>query len=119
MASRLPSQPTTARRGVPRVEDARAGDEPFLGDVADENDAEAALLGEADELLRRGAYLAHRTGRAVERVDIHGLDRIDDDDIGRLGMVERGDDIADAGGGGELHRRAGDGESRRAQPHLV
>ena len=44
--------------GVDHVlEHARAGDMPFLGDMADQDDAEAAPLGEADQLLRRGAHL--------------------------------------------------------------
>ena len=40
--------------GVDHVlEHARAGDQPFLGDVADQHQHEAAPLGEPDQLLRR------------------------------------------------------------------
>ena len=64
--------------GVDHVlEHARAGDGAVLGDVADQQDGDAAALGERDQRLRRGAHLGDRAGRAVDRVEPHGLDRID------------------------------------------
>ena len=50
------------------LEHARAGDRAVLGDMADENDGGAMLLGEADQLLRRGADLADRARRALDQV---------------------------------------------------
>src|ERR1051325_5419568 len=75
------------------LEDARAGDQPFLRHMADQHDNKAAALGEADQFLRRAAYLADRAGGAVERVEIHRLDRIDDDEVRRLGRIERIGDV--------------------------
>ena len=66
--------------GVDHVlEHARAGDLAVLGDVADQHHGDAARLAKADQLVGGGAHLGDRAGRAVERVDPHGLDRIDDD----------------------------------------
>ena len=70
----------------------------------------AAAFGEADQFLRRAAYLADRAGGAVERVEIHRLDRIDDDEIGRFGRIERIGDVANAARGGETDRVVGDPE---------
>jgi hypothetical protein len=66
-----------------------------------------------------GAHLAHRAGRAVERVEIHGLDRIDDDDLRAVLAVERRRDVADAGRRRQLDRRARDGEALGTHAHLV
>ena len=94
--------------GVDHVLDhARAGDLAVLGDVADEDDGGAGLLGVADQRLRRGAHLRHGAGRGIGEVGPQRLDRIDDDEGGRLVVGERGEDVLDAGLGGELHRRGG------------
>ena len=106
--------------GVDHVlEHPRPGDQPFLGHMADQHDDEAAPLREADQLLRRAAHLADRSGGAVQRVEKHRLDRIDDDEVGRVCHVERGDDVAHAAGGGETDRAACDPEPLGAQPDLV
>ncbi len=108
------------KHGVDHVlQDARAGDEPVLGHVADQHDGEAAPLRQADQLLRRGPHLAHGPRRAVELIEIHGLDRIDDDEVGRVGAVERSCDVADAGRGGKHHRSALDAEPLGPEPYLV
>ena len=49
----------------------------FLGDVADEDDGDAAALGQARELRRAFAHLRHRAGRGSELFGIHGLDGVD------------------------------------------
>ena len=106
--------------GVDHVlEHARAGDLPVLGDVADQQEGAAALLGEADQGLGGGAQLGDRAGRLLEPVDPHGLDRIDDHQVRRLRPVERGQDVAGRGGAGELDRRVGEAEPAGAQPDLV
>ena len=72
--------------GVDHVlEHARAGDLAVLGDVADQHQDEAALLGEADQLGRGAAHLRDGAGRGIEVVEIHGLDRIDHHQVGRVG----------------------------------
>ena len=87
------------------LEHAGAGDGAVLGDVADQQDRDAAPLGELDQRLRRGAHLAHRARRAVDRVEPHGLDRIDHRHLGRVGPLQGRHDVAHRGRGGELHRR--------------
>src|SRR5205823_11954721 len=77
------------------------------------------LCGESDRHVRGGALLAHRTGRAVEAVEIQGLDGVDHHHVGPAALVERGGDVSHAGCGGELHRRLSDLESKRAHADLV
>ena len=96
----------------------RAGDLAVLGDVADQDQRRAARLGEADQRLRRAAHLAHRARRRFDRVAPHGLDGIDDDELRRVARAERGDDVLDQRLRRQLHRRAGEAEPRRPQPHL-
>ena len=101
------------------LQHARAGDRTVLGDMADQHQRRAALLGEADQFLRGGADLADRAGRALDQVGVHRLDRIDDEQRGRPPLPQRRQDIADRGGGGELHRRPAQPQPPRAQPHLI
>ena len=101
------------------LEHARAGDGAVLGDVADEHDRGAMLLGEAHQLLRRGADLADRARRAFDQVGVHGLDGIDDQQRRRLAVAHRRQDVADRGRRGEPHRRCAKAQPNRAQPHLL
>ena len=66
------------------LDDARTGDGAFLGDVANQYQRGAGLLGPAREFLCAGADLADGAGGGFEAVGPHGLDGIDDDEI-RLG----------------------------------
>ena len=50
------------------LDDARSGDLPILGDMADQYHRGAGFLGEAGECLRRGADLRDRAWRAVHPV---------------------------------------------------
>ena len=59
------------------LEHARTGQRAFLGDMADQHDADAAGLGRARQVGRAFAHLRHRAGRRRELVGIHGLDRVD------------------------------------------
>ena len=95
------------------------GDDALLGDVADENDGEAARLRQADQRLRAAAHLRDRAGRAFEVAHIHGLDRIDDHHLGPGGHVERGDDIAHVRHRGERDIGAFEAEAPGAQADLV
>src|SRR3546814_8029409 len=65
-----------------------AGNEPLLGHVADEEQAETALLGEADELLRRRTHLRDGAGRGLQAVDVKRLHRIDDHHGGTFRLVQ-------------------------------
>ena len=69
------------------LEHARAGDRAFLGDVADEEHDDAALLGEARQLRRAFAHLRDPAGRRRERLRVDRLDRIDDDDFRRVALI--------------------------------
>ena len=100
----------------------RAGDLSVLGDVANDEQGDAAPLGDPDQRLGGGAHLGDRARRRLERVDMHGLYRIDDQrphgagGVGRT--VDRGDDIADGGRRGKGDRRAGKPQAARAQADL-
>src|SRR3546814_16150275 len=74
-------------------EHAWPGDRAVLGDMADEYDRRAAVLGIADQFLRARADLAYRARCAVDQVAVHRLDRIDDDEIGRA-PFERRENVA-------------------------
>ena len=76
-------------------------------------------LASSTSACAEAAHLGHRAGRAVDRVEPHGLDRIDHRDLGRVGPLERRHDVAHRGGGGELHRRVAEPQPLGAQPHLV
>src|SRR5262249_62245568 len=52
-------------------------------------------------------------------VEIHRLNRIDNDEIGRIARIERLDDVAHAARRGETDRAVGDTESLGAQTDLV
>jgi hypothetical protein len=100
------------------LDHAGAGDLAVLGDVADEDEGGARLLGEADQRLRRGADLGHGARRGLHRVGPHGLDRVDHHEARRGALRQRGDDVLHRGLGGELHRGVGEAEALGAQPHL-
>ena len=100
------------------LDHAGAGDLAVLGDVADQDDGRAGVLGVADERLRRAAHLGHRAGRGIDHVGPHGLDRIDDDEARRRAFGQRGDDVLDRGLGRELDLGVAEAEPFGAQPHL-
>ena len=112
--------PFEAEHGIDHMlEHARPGDRSVLGDMTDQHHRGAAFLGEPDQFLRRGAYLADGARRAFDQVRMHRLDRIDHQQGGRTALAERRQDIASRGGGRELHRRRAQPEPPRAQPHLI
>ena len=98
---------------------ARAGNAAILGDMADQHQSSAAFLGKTDQFLRRGTHLAHRSRRAFNEVAVHRLDRIDDEQGGRLCPAKRGQDIAHRCGRRQLHRRIAQPQPPRAQPYLI
>ena len=57
------------------------GDLAILGDVADEQQRAARLLGEADQRLSRRTDLTDGARRCVERISPQGLDRVDHDEV--------------------------------------
>ena len=106
--------------GVDHVlEHARARDLALLGDVADQEQAGAPLLGEAEQEVGGGAQLGDGAGCRLQALDIDGLDRVDDDDGRCLRGVEAGHDLARGGGGGQLQRGAGYAEAAGTEPDLV
>ena len=100
------------------LEHARARDAAVLGNVADQHQRCAAVLGVADQLEGTAAHLADRTGRALDGVGKHRLDRIDHQQCGRLHRMEAGENVAHAGRRGKLDRRVTQPETRSAQSHL-
>ena len=57
-------------------------------------------------------------GADFDRVAPHGLDRIDDYELRRVAGAQRRHDVLDQRLRGELHRRLGEAETRRAKAHL-
>ena len=55
----------------------RSGQAALLGDMADEDHAATALLGEARQLRRALPDLSHRARRGLQCIRPHGLDRVD------------------------------------------
>ncbi len=100
-------------------EHARTGDGAVLGDMPDQDQGGAAILGVADQFLCRCAHLADRAGGTLDQIRVHRLDRIDDQQGRRRTVVERGEDVAYRRGGRKLHRRLPQPHPPRAQPHLI
>ena len=98
---------------------ARTRDGSVLGDVADEDDGRAVFLRETDKLLRGGADLADGAGRALDQVRVHGLDGIDDQQIGAPISAEGREDVANRRRRCEPHRRLAKAEPHGAQTHLL
>ena len=99
------------------LQQARPGQRPVLGDLADEEDGHTARLGSAQELRGGLAHLADAPGRAVEVVGGQGLDRVD----GANGVVARFDERNDrlqTGLGDHLDRAAVARQARRPGPYL-
>ena len=70
----------------------------------------------ADQLAcAAGAHLGDRAGRRLEGVAPHGLDRIDDHDVGRVALRAPATMSRTRGLGGELHRRVGQAQALGAQ----
>ena len=63
-------------------EDLRAGQRAVLGDVADQDDGRAALLGVAQQGRGAFAHLRHAARRRIERFAVDGLDGVDDEQCG-------------------------------------
>ena len=100
------------------LQHARAGDGAILGDMAHQHQRHAIFLGIADEFEGTGAHLADGARRALDLVGMHGLDRIDHQQRGRLHAVQRGENVAHRGGGGQLDRRLGQPQPVGPQAHL-
>ena len=101
------------------LEHARAGDRPVFGDMADQDHRRSMLLGEAHQLLRRGADLADGSGCALDQVGMHRLDRIDDQKRGRVAVSHGGQDVAYRGRCRQPNGRSAEPEPDRAEPHLL
>ena len=99
------------------LDHAGAGDLAVLGDVSHQIDADPAPLGEGGELVRRRAHLRDRAGRAVDGVEPHGLDRIDDRKARAFGL-ERGEDVAQVRLRRQPHRRVAQSKALGAHADL-
>jgi hypothetical protein len=80
-----------------------AGDLAFLGDVPDQQQRRARLLGMADQGAGRRADLADRAGGGIEVVRPERLDRIDHHQVGLARLAEGGEDVGEVGLAGEQH----------------
>jgi hypothetical protein len=71
----------------------RPRDRAVFRDVADEDDRDSLRLGELHQAQGSAADLADAPRRAVEIVDRRGLDRVDDEERGRLREGDLGDPV--------------------------
>ena len=98
-------------------DDARPRNRALFGDMPHQHDRGALALGECRQFMGRGADLGYRPGGALYIVGPHGLNRIDDRQIGFFGL-QRGQNIAQVGFGREFHRAFGQPQPGRAHLHL-
>ena len=93
------------------------GDGALLGHVPDQDDADAARLGQALQAGRGLAHLRHRSRRGRELLVPERLDGVDDADLGS-GRLDRGADGLELGLGqhADARRRA---QALGAQAHLL
>ena len=94
------------------------GDLAFLRHMPDKQNRDAAFFGDTDQFLRTGAHLRHRTGGGFDRIDIHGLNGIDHDQIHRV-RFHRGNDIAHGGGRSQRDRSLVQPQPPCAKAHLI
>ncbi len=73
------------------LQDARPGDRPVLGDVADQEERDTGLLADAEQPRRRLAHLRDRSRRRADLRRVERLDRVDHADVRALAL-ERGAD---------------------------
>ena len=99
------------------LEHARAGEAAVFGDVADEDQAGAALLGEAGELRGAFAHLGDRAGRGAVGVGVQRLDGVDDGDARTRGG-ERAEDGLQTDLGQQLQALGGQLQTLGAQGDL-
>ena len=97
----------------------RAGDLAVLGDMAHQEQYEAAMLGQPDQLGRTGPHLTDGAGRRFDIVGIDGLDGIDHHHLGRVGTVQRGQDVAQGCGRGQSDPGLGVAQADGAHAHLI
>ncbi|MNN02734.1 hypothetical protein D3C81_1154020 [compost metagenome] len=104
-----------------RVDDmlqhARPGQAAFLGHVADQDDGDAAALGDARQLRRALAHLRDRARRRGQRLRVERLDRVDHRHFRLLGF-ERGLDLLELDFGEQPQRRAFHAQPLRTQGDL-
>ena len=96
----------------------RPGQRAVLGDMADEHDDDAALLGEAHQLRRRFAHLAHGAGRAGQLLGVHGLNGVDHHQP-RPARLGAGHDTLHRRLRHQRQRRLGQTQPARAQGDLL
>ena len=90
VAERMVAVAGERQHGVDDVlERARPGQVPVLRDVTDEERRQRTVLGEAHELLRALAHLAQRPGRAGRVGVDDGLDGVDREHVGGVGLDVR------------------------------
>lgn len=82
----------------------RSGNRALFGDMTDEKQHETFLFGQFDQFIGTGAHLRNAAGGRFRLFQIHGLDRIYYHDR-CSGLFQRGDDVFDVGGRGQIDRR--------------
>ena len=93
------------------------GDLPVLGDMAYQNHRHAAPFGECGQFMRGGAHLRYAARGGFNVVGPHGLNGIDDRQLRFFGF-QCGQNIAQVGFGGQLHRRIAQAQTVGPHAHL-
>ena len=85
--------PFKVKNGIDQVlKDPRSGDGSILGDVADQENRDAAAFSHHHKSAGRLAYLADASGRRFQRRGEDGLDRIDNQSL-RLEVLHLNEDF--------------------------
>ena len=100
------------------LQHAGPGDGALLGHMADQEQRDAALLRQPDEIVTAGPHLRDRAGGGFDRIGKQRLHRIDDGGIRAFGF-QRGEDILQGGGDAELQSPSGHAEALGAQSDLM
>ncbi|MNF81832.1 hypothetical protein D3C84_641220 [compost metagenome] len=100
------------------LEHAWAGQGAFLGDMADQEDRRAALLGKTHQQRRALAHLGHAAGGRLQLFGEDGLDGVDHHHLGFF-HPRGGDDAFDAGLGHDLELVFGQAQAAGAHGHLL
>ena len=98
----------------------RPCDLAFLGYVTDKNNRYSGWFGITDNFLRRSTHLRHSTRRAINIVNKHRLNRINNYQLRRIHLVlNTGHNFTHIRTGRQLHRRIGQPQTLRAHTHLI
>ena len=96
---------------------ARACDLAVFGDMAHQDHGNPPAFGKGDQFMRRRPHLGNRTRCRIDRIQPHGLHRIDDGKP-RAFVIQGGQNIAQVGFRAQTDGRIGQAQPLGAHLHL-